>query len=137
MNPVLLKPEGGGGGQLVLQGRMAGRIEAGRPAESAPDLLPVILESFGQLESEADLVLIEGAGSPAEINLRSRDIANMGFAEAAGVPVALIGDIDRGGVIAALIGTMAVLPEADRRHIKGFLVNKFRARWRSSATASA
>ena len=89
-------------------------------------MMSFVLESFGKLEADADLVLVEGAGSPAEINLRRDDIANMGFARAAAVPVVLIGDIDRGGVIAGIVGTKAVLDPADAACIRGFLVNKFR-----------
>jgi adenosylcobyric acid synthase len=89
-------------------------------------LMPAVLESFGQMQREADLVLVEGAGSASEINLRKNDIANMGFARAAGVPVVLVGDIDRGGVIASLIGTQAVLDADDAAMIRGFIVNKFR-----------
>ena len=85
-----------------------------------------MLESFARLARDADLVLVEGAGSPAEINLRAGDIANMGFAEAADVPVILVGDIDRGGVIASLVGTHAVLEPAERARIEAFLINKFR-----------
>ena len=90
------------------------------------DLLPQVLESFGRLRAEADIVLVEGAGSAAEVNLRANDIANMGFARAADVPVVLIGDIDRGGVIASLVGTKAVLAPEDAALIRGFIVNKFR-----------
>src|SRR6187399_2536712 len=88
--------------------------------------MPAVLDSFARLSTEADLVLVEGAGSPAEINLRPGDIANMGFAEAADVPVALIGDIERGGVIAQLVGTHALLSPADRARLAGYIVNKFR-----------
>ena len=90
------------------------------------ELLPRVLASFAKIGEAADIVLVEGAGSPAEVNLRAGDIANMGFAEATGIPVVLLGDIDRGGVIASLVGTHAVLPEADRGLIRGFIVNKFR-----------
>ena len=90
------------------------------------ELLPNVLESFAIVGRDADIVIVEGAGSPAEVNLRAGDIANMGFAEAADVPVVLLGDIDRGGVIASLVGTAAVLSPADRGRIKGFIVNKLR-----------
>jgi adenosylcobyric acid synthase len=126
MNPVLLKPEGETGSQLVVQGRVAGVLRARDFAGRKAALLPAVLDSFGHLADTVELVLVEGAGSASEINLRAGDIANMGFAEAADVPVILAGDIDRGGVIASLVGTHAVLPPADRRRIKGFLVNKFR-----------
>lgn len=126
MNPVLLKPETETGAQLVLRGERVGRMEARAFQKDRSRLLDAVLESFGALSSEADLVLIEGAGSPAETNLRAGDIANMGFARAAGVPVVLVGDIDRGGVIAQIVGTQAVLDPADREMIVGFAVNRFR-----------
>jgi len=102
MNPVLLKPQSEGGAQIVLEGRVWRTAGAGEYRRLAPSLLPAILGSFSRLAEAADLVLVEGAGSPAEINLRDGDIANMGFAEASGVPVVLVGDIERGGVIAVL-----------------------------------
>ncbi|HSG94255.1 MAG TPA: cobyric acid synthase, partial [Afifellaceae bacterium] len=105
MNPVLLKPETETGAQVVVQGQRLTTVRARDYARLKPTLMPAVLDSFHRLAGQADLVLIEGAGSPAEINLRDGDIANMGFAEAAGVPVILIGDIDRGGVIAQLVGT--------------------------------
>lgn len=126
MNPVLLKPESDTGAQIILQGRRFGTMRAREYGQRKGELMPSILESFERLRRDADLVLVEGAGSPAEINLRAGDIANMGFAEAADLPVVLIGDIDRGGVIASLVGTRAVLPQADRERIKAFLVNKMR-----------
>ncbi|MGX5735331.1 cobyric acid synthase [Bosea thiooxidans] len=125
MNPVLLKPEGEQGSQVILQGRVAGRL-ASRDFARRGDFLPKVLESFERLRANADIVLVEGAGSPAETNLRARDIANLGFARAAGVPAVLIGDIDRGGVIASLVGTHAVLDPADRAMIRGFAINRFR-----------
>ncbi len=126
MNPILLKPETDRGAQIIVQGRSIGRASAADYATRKRELLPAVLESFGYLEKDADLVLVEGAGSPAEINLRANDIANMGFACAANVPVIIAGDIDRGGVIASLAGTQAILSLEDRARIKGFLVNKFR-----------
>ncbi|GMG85531.1 cobyric acid synthase [Paralimibaculum aggregatum] len=126
MNPVLLKPESETGAQVIVQGRRLGALGAGAYGAEKPRLLAPVLESFGRLAATADLVLVEGAGSPAEINLRAGDIANMGFARAAAVPVVLAGDIDRGGVIAQLVGTAAVLDAADRAMIRGFLVNRFR-----------
>ncbi len=126
MNPVLLKPESERGAQIIVQGRAIGRASAADYAKRKIELLPAVLESFAQLESAADLVLVEGAGSPAEINLRANDIANMGFASAADLPVIIAGDIDRGGVIASLAGTHAILAADDRDRIKGFLINKFR-----------
>ncbi len=126
MNPVLLKPQSDVGAQLVVQGRMAGAWAARDYQGRKAALLPTVLESFERLRRQADLVVVEGAGSPAEINLRAGDIANMGFARAAGVPVVLAGDIDRGHVIAALVGAHAVLDPEDRAMIGGFLINKFR-----------
>ncbi|MCL5775445.1 cobyric acid synthase [Limibaculum sp. FT325] len=126
MNPVLLKPESEKGAQVVVQGRRLTHAMARDYARLKPQLLAAVLDSFARIGAEADLVLVEGAGSPAEVNLRVGDIANMGFAEAAGVPVILAGDIDRGGVIAQVVGTKAVLPPEDEERIKGFLINKFR-----------
>ncbi|HEY3696710.1 cobyric acid synthase [Phenylobacterium sp.] len=126
MNPVLLKPQSDTGAQLVVHGRVAGTWAAAAFQSRKGELLDVVLESFRTLQAEADLVLVEGAGSPAEINLRAGDIANMGFARAAGVPVVLVGDIDRGHVIAALVGAHEVLDLADRAMVRGFLINKFR-----------
>ncbi|MCA0045120.1 cobyric acid synthase [Celeribacter litoreus] len=126
MNPVLLKPETDVGAQVVVQGKRLATLKARDYGKMKSTLMPKVLESFTRLADTADLIVVEGAGSPAEINLRTGDIANMGFAEAANVPVVLIGDIDRGGVIAQLVGTHAVLPEGDRARIKGFAVNKFR-----------
>ena len=126
MNPVLLKPESDTGAQVIVQGRRAGSLKASDWMGKRPDLLPVVLDSFARVAAGADLVIVEGAGSPAEVNLRAGDIANMGFARAAGVPVVLLGDIDRGGVIAQLVGTHAVLAPGDLAMIRGFAVNKFR-----------
>jgi adenosylcobyric acid synthase len=126
MNPVLLKPQSEVGAQVVVQGRVFGNAQAADYYRLKPTLLPMVIESFGRLRAEADLVLVEGAGSPAEINLRAGDIANMGFAAAARVPVVLIGDIDRGGVIASFVGTHALLEPDERGLLKGFIVNKFR-----------
>ncbi len=126
MNPVLLKPETDVGAQVIVQGRRAGTMRAREYGSRKAELLPKVLESFAVTGRDADLVLVEGAGSPAEINLRAGDIANMGFAEAADIPVALCGDIDRGGVIASLVGTHTILPENERRRIRAFLVNRFR-----------
>ncbi|OSP56863.1 cobyric acid synthase [Pseudoruegeria sp. SK021] len=126
MNPVLLKPESDRGAQVIVQGKRFATLQARDYAAIKPTLLSAALDSFYRLAADADLVLIEGAGSPAEINLRAGDIANMGFAEAAGIPVVLIGDIDRGGVIAQMVGTHAVLPKSDRDRIQAFAINKFR-----------
>lgn len=126
MNPVLLKPQSDVGAQLVVRGRMAGTWQARGYQDKKRDLLPLVLESFETLKAESDLVIVEGAGSPAETNLRAGDIANMGFARPARVPVVLIGDIDRGHVIASLVGAHTVLDPDDRAMIAGFLINKFR-----------
>ncbi len=126
MNPVLLKPQSETGAQIVVQGRVFASAKAAAYQHMKRDLLPYVLESFRRLREEADIVLVEGAGSAAEVNLRANDIANMGFARAAEVPVVLIGDIDRGGVIASLVGTKAVLAPDDAALVRGFIVNKFR-----------
>ena len=126
MNPVLLKPQSESGAQIVLRGRVWRSAGAGEYRRLAPSLLPAILGSFSRLAEVADLVLVEGAGSPAEINLRDGDIANMGFAEAADLPVVLVGDIERGGVIAQLVGTHALLSATERALLAGYIVNKFR-----------
>ncbi len=126
MNPVLLKPQSEVGAQIVVQGRVYGRASAAEYQRLKPELMAFVQESFAHLKREADIVLVEGAGSASEVNLRANDIANMGFARAAQVPVVLIGDIDKGGVIASLVGTKAVIEPDDARLICGFLVNKFR-----------
>ncbi|WP_343611493.1 cobyric acid synthase [Novosphingobium sp.] len=126
MNPVLLKPESEVGSQVVLQGRRIATVKAREYAALKPQLMAPVLESFHRLKAAHDLVIVEGAGSPAEVNLRAGDIANMGFACAAQVPVVLAGDIDRGGVIAQIIGTKAVLSPEDAAMVRGFLINKFR-----------
>jgi adenosylcobyric acid synthase len=126
MNPVLLKPQSETGAQIVVQGRIHGTAKAAAYQGMKPSLMPFVLASFARLGAEADLMLVEGAGSASEVNLRLNDIANMGFARAAGVPVVLIGDIDRGGVIASLVGTKAVIDPGDAALVRGFLVNKFR-----------
>jgi adenosylcobyric acid synthase len=126
MNPVLLKPETETGAQVVLQGQRLTHAKARDYAGLKPELLKGVLDSFSRIGEGADLVLIEGAGSPAEVNLRAGDIANMGFAQAAGVPVVLAGDIDRGGVIAQIVGTRAVISAEDSSLVKGFFINKFR-----------
>jgi adenosylcobyric acid synthase len=126
MNPVLLKPESDTRAQVIVRGKVLRAAEAQSYQGLKAVLLPAALESFDRLRSEADLVLVEGAGSPAEVNLREGDIANMGFAEAADIPVVLIGDIERGGVIAAMVGTWGLLPPSERERIKGTIINKFR-----------
>ncbi len=126
MNPVLLKPETDIGAQVVVHGKRFTTVNARGYAKLRPQLMAAVLESFGRVCAVADIVLVEGAGSPAETNLRKGDIANMGFASEAGVPVLLVGDIERGGVIAQLVGTKSVLDRADAELVRGFAVNKFR-----------
>ncbi len=126
MNPVLLKPQSEIGSQIIVQGRVEGTAKAKDYQLLKPRLLASVLDSFNRLKAEADLVIIEGAGSAAEVNLRANDIANMGFARAANVPVILLGDIDRGGVIAQIVGTKVVITPEDAELIQGFMVNRFR-----------
>jgi len=126
MNPVLLKPQSEIGSQIIVQGKVQGTAKARDYQALKPKLLEAVLQSFSHLKAEADLVLVEGAGSAAEVNLRANDIANMGFARAADVPVVLLGDIDRGGVIAQIVGTRAVIDVADAALVQGFMVNRFR-----------
>lgn len=125
-NPVLLKPETDRRAQIVVHGKAVTSMDAAHYMAHRGGLLDRVMESFERLAAAHDLVIVEGAGSPSEINLRERDIANMGFARRAGVPVCLVGDIDKGGVIASLVGTKAVLGKQDGAMITGFLVNKFR-----------
>jgi adenosylcobyric acid synthase len=126
MNPVLLKPQADRTSQLVVQGQVRGTLGSGNFRQARGALLTEVLASYRRLEAQCDIVVVEGAGSPAEINLRAGDIANMGFARAAQVPVVLVGDIDRGGVIAAIVGTRTVIDQEDAAMIRGFLINKFR-----------
>lgn len=126
MNPILLKPESDLGSQVIINGKKFKSLKARQYYQYKPEFLSVILKSFQSLKNQHQMILVEGAGSPAETNLRKNDIANMGFAEPANVPVVLIGDIDRGGVIASIIGTYEVISNTDRARIKGFIINKFR-----------
>jgi adenosylcobyric acid synthase len=126
MNPVLLKPETDVGAQIIVQGRRVATLRARDYAAMKPQLMTPVLESFVRLKARCDLVLVEGAGSPAEVNLRAGDIANMGFARKADIPVVLVGDIERGGVIAQLVGIKTILDPDDAAQISGFIVNKFR-----------
>ncbi len=126
MNPVLIKPETDGIAELVVLGRPRGKLVARRFREDRRPLRSVVLDAFHALAAEYEAVIVEGAGSPAEPNLMDDDIANMGFAQALGLPVWLVGDIDRGGVFAHFLGTMATLPRAARALITGFVINKFR-----------
>jgi len=126
MNPVLLKPESETGSQLIVQGKMRGHLSARDFGREKQNLMPPVLESFHRVASQADLTIVEGAGSPAEINLRQNDIANMGFAEMVDCPVILVADIDRGGVFAHLTGTLALLSDTEQQRTLGFVINRFR-----------
>jgi adenosylcobyric acid synthase len=126
MNPILLKPEPGYRSQVVVRGRAVARVSWPEYQRMQAELLPVVAESLARLRRAWDLVIIEGAGSPAEINLRDSDIVNMTVARMADAPVVLVGDIDRGGVFAALLGTLALLDSADRARVGGLIVNRFR-----------
>lgn len=126
MNPILLKPASERGAQVILNGKPVGCLEAGEYHRSKMDLLPHALAALERLRSAYDIVVLEGAGSPAEINLKERDIANMRIAVAAGAPVLLAGDIDRGGVFASLVGTLELLEPWERKLVAGFIINKFR-----------
>jgi len=126
MNPVLLKPESDIGSQVIVQGKRVATLRARDYAAIKPSLMPAVIESFERLKAKSDLVLVEGAGSPAEVNLRKNDIANMGFARRADVPVILVGDIERGGVIAQMVGIRTVIDPEDAAAVAGFIINKFR-----------
>jgi len=125
MNPVLLKPETNTGAQVIVHGQRRATMTARDYFQNRSQFMPAILESLHLLAKEADLIIVEGAGSPGEINLRDGDLANMGFAAAANLPALLIGDIHRGGVIAAIAGTFHILPQEDRVRLRGFIINKF------------
>lgn len=126
MNPVLLKPQGDRTSQIVVQGKVYAQSDARGYLAKKAELWPFVAESYAKLKAEADFVIVEGAGSPAEVNLRANDIANMGFATRANVPVVLVGDINRGGVIASLVGTAALLEPEETAMIAGYVINKFR-----------
>ena len=126
MNPVLLKPQSDVGSQIVVQGKVWGNATAQEYRHIRPQLWPYIEQSLNILKTQADVVVVEGAGSPAEINLREGDIANMGFATRFKVPVILVGDIDRGGVLASIVGTCNLLPANELALIQGYIINKFR-----------
>ncbi|ANJ73287.1 cobyric acid synthase [Ralstonia insidiosa] len=126
MNPVLLKPNSDTGAQIIIHGQPRCDLDARAYHDYKPTAMAAVLESHTRLRMQYDLVLVEGAGSPAEINLRDRDIANMGFAEAVDCPVVLVADIDRGGVFAHLVGTLACLSESERARVAGFVINRFR-----------
>ena len=126
MNPILLKPSSDVGSQVIVNGQVRGNMQAMEYFRRKRDYIPAVLEAYNSLNSEYDVIVIEGAGSPAEINLKQDDIVNMGLAKLVDAPVLLVGDIDRGGVFAQLYGTVALLEEDERRRIKGVVVNKFR-----------
>ncbi len=126
MNPVLLKPNSDTGAQVIVQGKVVANMEAQYYHDHKPQLLKAVLQSHGRLSQAYDCVIVEGAGSPAEINLRDRDIANMGFAEVADCPVIIVADIDRGGVFAHLTGTLDCLSESEKNRVVGFIINRFR-----------
>lgn len=126
MNPILLKPNSDMGSQVIIQGQVYGNMKAQAYHQFKPQAMRYVLESHLRLESQYDCVVVEGAGSPAEINLRDGDIANMGFAEAVDCPVILVADIDRGGVFAHLVGTLELLSPSERQRVAGFVINRFR-----------
>nr|WP_175105536.1 cobyric acid synthase [Pararobbsia alpina] len=126
MNPVLLKPNSDTGSQVIIQGKVYGNLAARAYQDFKRIAMEAVLDSYARLRAGADAVFVEGAGSPAEVNLRRGDIANMGFAEAVDCPVVLLADIDRGGVFAQIVGTLECLSETERARIKGFVINKFR-----------
>ncbi|EKQ5898387.1 cobyric acid synthase [Vibrio parahaemolyticus] len=126
MNPVLIKPNSDTGAQIILQGKALSNMDAASFHDYKKVAMNTVLDSFSKLTKEFDSIMIEGAGSPAEINLREGDIANMGFAEAADVPVIIVADIDRGGVFAHLYGTLALLSKSEQARVKGFVINRFR-----------
>ena len=126
MNPILLKPTNDTGSQVILNGEVQGVMSAMEYFRRKKEYVPLIQRAYRTLEEQFDIIVIEGAGSPAEINLKSGDIVNMGMAEMADAPVLLVGDIDRGGVFAQIVGTIALLEEHERRRVKGTIINKFR-----------
>ena len=126
MNPILLKPNSDCGAQVIVQGKALTDMQAQTYHDYKPVAMQAVLQSYNQLQQHYNAIIVEGAGSPAEINLRAGDIANMGFAEQVDCPVILIADIDRGGVFAHLVGTLALLSQSERDRVKGFVINKFR-----------
>ncbi|SFR72672.1 cobyric acid synthase [Anaeromicropila populeti] len=126
MNPILLKPTNDVGSQVIVNGEVIGNMSAREYFQYKKKLIPSVMEAYRRLEEEYDIIVIEGAGSPAEINLKSEDIVNMGMAKMANAPVLLVGDIDRGGVFAQLVGTMELLELEERERVKGLIINKFR-----------
>jgi len=126
MNPILIKPSSDVGAQIIVKGKVLGNMSANYYHTHKPELIQTVSDSFFKLGKEYEIVVIEGAGSPAEVNLRETDIVNMRMAEIADSPVLLIGDIDKGGVFAWLIGTLELLTESERERVRGFIINKFR-----------
>lgn len=126
MNPILLKPTNDVGSQVIVKGEVLGNMRARDYCAYKKKLVPTICEAFSELEKQADIIVMEGAGSPAEINLKSDDIVNMGLAKLVDAPVLLVGDIDRGGVFAQLLGTLMLLEEDEKARVKGLIINKFR-----------
>jgi adenosylcobyric acid synthase len=126
MNPVLLKPSSDIGAQVIIHGRAVTHLDAAAYHQYKPRAMAAVLESYARLRAQYDVILVEGAGSPAEINLRDRDIANMGFAEEVDCPVVLVADIDKGGVFAQLVGTLELLSDSERARVRGFIINRFR-----------
>jgi len=126
MNPILIKPEANSKSQVVVLGKPAMTLTADEYARHTPELLPVVEESLARLRSAYDIVVIEGGGSPAEVNIKENEIVNMRIAWLARAPVLLVGDIDKGGVFASLVGTLTLLDESERNSVKGFIINKFR-----------
>ena len=126
MNPILLKPTNDVGSQVIVKGEVLGNMRARDYFAYKKKLVPTICEAFSELEKQADIIVMEGAGSPAEINLKSDDIVNMGLAKLVDAPVLLVGDIDRGGVFAQLLGTLILLEEDEKARVKGLIINKFR-----------
>ena len=126
MNPILLKPTNDIGSQVIVNGEVLGNMPAREYFKYKTKLIPDIMKAYRKLEEQADIIVVEGAGSPAEINLRDNDIVNMGLAEMLDAPVILVGDIDRGGVFAQLLGTIMLVSDDQRARIKGLVINKFR-----------
>ena len=126
MNPILLKPTSDMGSQVIVNGEVMGNLSAREYYRNKRALIPEVQRAYDSLAAENDIIVIEGAGSPAEINLKQDDLVNMGMAKLAGAPVLLAGDIDRGGVFAALAGTMLLLDDTEKPYVKGTVINKFR-----------
>ena len=126
MNPILLKPTNDTGSQVIVNGEVLGNMSARAYFAYKSKLVPAVMKAFDELSAENDIIVIEGAGSPAEINLKADDIVNMGMAKRAKAPVLLVGDIDRGGVFAQLVGTVMLLEEDEKNLVKGLVINKFR-----------